>query len=228
MKAPMTWSFSRLSTYRKCPQQFKYQFIDKLPAWEVEPPAMARGNVIHKMLESAVTGPKLAVTKEFKGLMPELARIRKLNPRAELSLAFTAEWKPCGWMDPKVRCRIKIDVAFGGDNITLLDYKSGKVKPEEHVEQLQLYALAWLLIEDERPQSLVTGAWYVDYEKEARPLTVYDHPNDKTLSILKRYWEKETSGLVKDTKFLPRPDRRICAWCPYSKFKGGPCKKAAA
>jgi len=53
MSRPLTaWSYSRLSVFRKCPRQFKYKFIDKIPTEDNY--ASSRGSLLHAKCEQIV------------------------------------------------------------------------------------------------------------------------------------------------------------------------------
>jgi hypothetical protein len=228
------WSFSRLYTYRRCPAWFKYQNLDKVPQPPV--PAMERGSTLHKRLEVFIKDPaKRRLPTEFKLIAPMMRKIAKLNPRAELELAFDPKWRQVDWFAPTVRLRIKIDLIYHSspDVLCIVDYKSGRIKPEEHQEQLRLYKLAALLTEAKGVSAITTGVWYIDHESVPRLLsTTTADSYATTLKSEQRYWEGAAKALVADRRFKPTPGPN-CAWCPYSfrKFNSatggpGPCQKA--
>lgn len=229
------WSFSRLYTYRRCPAWFKYQNLDKIPQPPV--PAMERGSALHKTLEDYIKNPRKRLTKDFKLIAATMAKIRKLKPQAEIELAFDAKWQPVSWFDKAVACRIKIDLVYESSPgvLCIIDYKSGRIKPEEHQEQLRLYKLAALLELVKRMpgvHAVTTGVWYIDHESVPRLLsTTTVDTFVATLKAEQKYWLAETRALVKDKSFRPNPGRN-CAWCPYSFRKTlttggpGPCLKA--
>lgn len=180
-------------------------------------------------------------------VIPELTRLRKvyanskklrakaMQPTVEDTWAFTSSWSETVWND-WINCwvRIKLDVGefFEEDGLTIYvptDWKTGQVyddKNDEYVEQLELYALAALLI---HPQ--------ID---EVRPRLVYvdqglvfpdpDEPLSFTrddLEPLKKLWTKRTRPMLNDTIFAPRPGAD-CRYCFYRKNNavngGGQCK----
>lgn len=234
------WSFSRLYTYRQCPRRFKYQALDKIPQPTV--PAMERGSMMHKTLEDYIKTPKKRLPPAMKLIAPTMAKIKKDQaPRAELELAFTRDWKPVSWFDTKLNeggVRIKIDLLYQPtpDTLCVLDYKSGRIKPEEHGEQLRLYKLAMLLTEAKNIQAVTTGVWYIDHESVPRLLSTTIRPSfAATLKAEQRFWEGESKKLVADKKFKATPETRRCAWCPYSAKRMntaigavGPCLEAVA
>lgn len=229
------WSFSRLYTYRRCPAWFKYQNLDKIPQPPV--PAMERGSAMHQTLEDFIKNPRKRLPVAMKLIAPTMAKIRKQTPRAELELAFTRDWKPVSWFDAQLNeggVRIKIDLIYrpNADTLCVADYKSGRVNPEGHQEQLRLYKLAMLLTEATQAQAITTGVWYIDHESVPRLLsTTVKASFTATLKDEQKYWIKESAKLVKDKLFKPTPGRN-CAWCPYSFRKQlttggpGPCLKS--
>jgi RecB family exonuclease len=226
------WSFSRLYTYRRCPAWFKYQNLDKIPQPPV--PAMERGSALHTTLEKFIKQPAARLPASMKLIAPQLRKIRKLNPRAELELAFDERWKKVDWFAPTVRLRIKIDLLYeypDEETLWIIDYKSGRIKPEEHQEQLRLYKLAALLTEP-KATSITTGVWYIDHESVPRPLsTTVKASFGQVLTAEKAYWTAASARLVRDKRFAPTPGS-VCNWCPYSWRKQlvtggpGPCQKA--
>lgn len=237
----VAWSYSRFDLHRQCPKAFKLKHMDKHPAGQGQKsPAMDRGNDIHKLLELYVLArlenkkpPALKVKGQapWNGgqMLPTLDRIMKLKPSVESEFAFDAKWERCDWRDWG-RCwvRIKVDLAYypaANDNVTL-DYKSGKIKPEDHVEQLDLYGLQRMLVEPGL-KKVVTGPWYVDHEPDPRLMSVFLGGFKKHGKRLKDYWERAVKPLQTDRTFAATPSIRSCFWCPFGKSRGGPCTEEA-
>lgn len=248
------WSFSLYNTYKQCPQKAKFNAIDKIK--EPGNLAMKRGNDVHKLCEdyikSDITAKQLTdgakkLKWDSKGTKPELDRLRKvyanrnrlaakgLQPAVEDTWAFTSKWDQTVW-DDWINCwvRIKLDVGemFEEDGRIIYvptDWKTGQIreeKTEEYLEQLELYALAALLVHphvDEVRPRLV----YVDHD------LVYPGPDDviafrrEDEPKLRKLWEKRTKPMLNDTKFAPRVGS-YCKWCFYRRSNaangGGQCK----
>lgn len=225
-------SYSRISTWRWCPAQLRFGTIMgiKQPAT----PAMDEGNRVHKLLETYVghrgkVPPKL--NPGFKPLQPELLKIRKdAGRRVEGQYAFNAKWDQCEYFAPEVRWRMKIDLRYSPEKgvIRLMDYKTGKVKPERDEEQLELYVLTELLTAHQPTGTLETALWYTSHEEEPRVMHVYEAPYDKLQKKLKKYWEGEARQVIEDTRLIATPDEYKCKFCFYSNKRGGPCKAAKA
>ncbi len=47
----MSWSYSKLSLYERCPQRKKYKYDDKIPVEVTQHPAAIRGSQMHEELE---------------------------------------------------------------------------------------------------------------------------------------------------------------------------------
>src|ERR1700731_1872691 len=235
---PLTaWSFSRYSTYNQCPAKLKYTAVDKLK--EPKAAAMERGTMIHSLAEGYIKGTlpaKLPVElikfeKEFKMLRKQYKK--KVNAMVvEDSWAFCKDWSESTWND-WVNCylRIKLDCAHHENDTTLVitDWKTGKFREdsnEEYCEQLELYALASLLLHD-HIMTVLPRLVYLDhgviYPRAEKPLifTRADIPR------LKKLWEKRVKPMMTDTIFAPRPNR-FCSWCHFRKDNaakgGGQCK----
>lgn len=125
MNIPTTWSFSRWSTWDKCPFAYKAKFILKLP--DPPTPAMARGDKVHKALDAYLNG-RAPMPEEVKDpyqrrLLEELATFdRRL---VEQKWGFTHNWRQTGFMARDVWLRSICDVAlpYADDTVEVIDWK---------------------------------------------------------------------------------------------------------
>jgi hypothetical protein len=228
-----SWSFSRYSVYRQCPQKAKYLYIDKLPEPQDPTGPLARGAAIHTLAENFIKGKIARLPKELEKFKDEFNALKKQYKKAingmvvEDSWAFTKSWSETAWND-WINCwvRIKIDCAHHLDPETLMvsDWKTGKYRQElteEYQEQLELYALSALLLHPHikevhcRLVYLDTG----DVHPQAGPL-VWCRDDIEYLQAL---WTKRVTPMLKDKKFAPKANDK-CRWCHFSKAKGGPCR----
>lgn len=221
---PVTaWSYSRLMCFEKCPREFRYRYLDKLP--EPKSPAMDRGITIHANLEEYVKAKKLPrLLPELKRCRKKLSLFRKLGAVAERELAFTKDWKLTGWFDRDAWVRAKIDltVPLAKDRSYGIDYKSGRPNPEKHVEQMQLYGTL-VLLADAHTRFVEHGLWYVDHHDDPYQTGVIERyaPDLKRTLVM---WTGRASRIFSEKKWKARPSPANCRWCPYSVKKGGPCK----
>lgn len=232
-----SWSFSRYMDYVKCPLFAKLKHLDKIA--EPGNDAMKRGSAIHKLAEDYIKGLLPRLPMELKLFEDEIKDMRAVYRKlpgtiyVEADWSFTKDWTPTTWND-WVGCfvRLKLDCAHTIDDTVMkvIDWKTGKFREEmnaDYVEQLELYALAALVLHphltEVRPMLVYLDQGTV-YPAEGGELvfTQADVPR------LKKLWEKRVTPMFKDTRFAPKPNNK-CRWCFYGqagKLKGGPglCK----
>lgn len=214
------WSWSRRKKYNGCPLSAKFAAIDKIK--EPQNEAMARGTRIHNLGEDYVTKKTSKFPKELSEFEAEFRALRRLSKilEVECELAFTKKWEPCDWYD-MANCwvRIKADIMYikpRTNKLIIIDIKTGKVR-EENVAQLDLYALAGLLMHPEVDE-VEAELWYVDSgDIEAKEYEASD------LEHLKKFWEQDVKKMMADRTFKANPGRG-CGWCYFSKKKHGDCK----
>lgn len=216
------WSFSRLQGWRQCPRRAALKHLAKLP--DPSGPAAERGNVIHKAAEVyllAKRTPKV-IPADLKLLRKTLVQLRVARAVAEAQWTFTSRWLATRWDDwAEAWVRMKVDahhVDKRANGVVVVDWKSGRMKPEEHQEQGRLYAVGGLL---EYPNAAHVDVYfgYTDHGKVS-PRERYSRA---MLLSLQRYWEEQAAPLLADRRFVPRPGA-YCSYCPYSQSKGGPCQ----
>lgn len=224
------WSFSRYSTYNQCPRKLKLQAIDRIK--EPGNAAMQRGADIHDMAEAYIKGEGRNLPKELKLFGDLFRRLRKQYKKSinglavEETWAFTKDWDQTTWND-WIRCwvRIKLDCAEedkDGETLIINDWKTGKFRPDQnstYMEQLELYALAALLLYDHivvvKPRLVYLDNGTVFPEpgsKEEEQLTF----NKQDIPKLKKVWAKRVKPMLNDKMFAPKPNR-FCSWCFYRK-----------
>ena len=243
-----SWSYSRYATYEECPRKARYKFIDRLK--EPGSKAMDRGSDIHLLAEHAVKGTaplptdlksfapvektravqqlkKKQLPEHLVNFQEEFDAVRKIKGvQAELELAFTVDWDPCGWRDwDRAWVRVKIDLLLPPTTkepvVEVIDHKTGRPR-DGYEEQLELSAVAGLL---RYPQAEAARArnWYLDHGVIAP-----DDPDKgvfprKQLPKLQKLWVQRTKPMLSDTVFAPNPGP-ACRWCHFRKSNGGPCE----
>lgn len=165
----------------------------------------------------------------FKAFAPEMQHMRKVKARAEVQWAFftgadgNTAWARADWFDKYVH-RIKVDVVWydkATRTVHIPDFKTGKHNPDEHLEQLDTYAIAAFLM---YPDALHCHAslFYLEHGiDESADYEVSELP------ALKKWYEGLCKPMLADRKFRPKPNSR-CRWCHYRKSNGGPCKEGGA
>lgn len=246
IKKITAWSYSRYKDYVTCPLKAKLKHIDKIA--EPANDAMTRGSAIGKMVENYLKGKKEllepALEKyrpdfkaDFKLFKTDLEEAKKLVAKktittiVEDSWAFTRTWAITQWNNwAECWLRVKMDYAFmvNGDTLHIVDWKTGKFRPDmnhDYIEQLELYALAGLLMYPHVKvvypclKYLDIGRTYPDPE-HGEALLKFTRAD---LPELIKVWEKRVKPMLNDTRFAPKPNR-LCAWCHYrysNKANGG-------
>ncbi len=230
MKQIKSWSFSRYGTYSQCPFKARCLYIDRL--YEPGSPAMERGVNIHKLAEQYIKGQSARLPGVLALFRAHFQAWRKAfkNDRHTIAVeetwAFRKDWTRTTWDDwDGAWLRVKLDVAHITDEgVILVDHKTGKFSPsynlQQYLEQLDLYALASLIIYPEL--SVTPYLHFIDHE------IVYPPPGEaKTyfpadLPRLKREWVKRTKAMLSDKTFAPRPNN-LCRFCAFRAESGGPC-----
>lgn len=224
-----SWSFSRYSDYKQCPLKAKLKHLEKIE----EPPnaAMARGADIGRLAELFIKGSLTKLPEElkkFENTFKALAKQFKQKPGSmvvEDQWAFDKAWGKSKWNDwDNCVVRVKVDAGHltGPKTMRIIDWKTGKYsahKREEYVEQLELYALSALLL-NEQVQEVETFLAYLDAgiffpepdtaDAKSLKFTRADIPR------LKKTWDKRTRAMLLDRAFAPRPNDK-CQWCHYRK-----------
>lgn len=210
-----SWSYTVWSTWKECPLRAKYRWIDRLK--EPSNKAMSRGNDIHTAAEKFVqakSGTKTQV-KELKPWAPKLVELRRSGAAVEEPWGFDKQWTVTSWREAWLRMKLDVRV-LEGRHARVIDHKTGK-RYDSHKDQAELYTVGAFLRHPEL-LTLDVEMWYIDQKSIDR--IEYDR---RELPSLVRKWDDRAKELFRDRNFYPRPTTK-CAWCSFSKSKGGPCK----
>lgn len=215
-----SWSYSRYDDYMMCPAFARYKHLDKMPV--PQGPALARGDTIHKEAHAYVTGRLRRLPASLQLFKQEFTALRKIDGDNEDKLALSARWEIVDFFDwDKAWCRMIVDRSHIDPKTPklahIIDYKTGRTIKPNYVEQLELYAVA-MFIKHPQVQRVKTGLWFLD-QGDIKDET-YTRGD---LQRLINTWQGRVRGMLRDTRFAPRPGDR-CRYCPFSASKGGPCK----
>jgi len=209
------WGYSKLETMEKCPQKFKYQFIDKLP--QPGSQAMERGSKMHESIESYLNGWVPTLLPACESFKQAIDNLKTENFVAEQAIGLNKSWEKLpDWFHPDTWIRAKADAMYiAGSVLTVIDFKSGKYRIPS-TDQVELYAIVGGAIYPE-VEKVVAEYWYLDTGE------VYsrDYTQDE-LKALRARFEKRVAPMYINTNWAPTPSSE-CRWCPYSKTKGGKC-----
>jgi hypothetical protein len=219
----MRWSFSQWSMYNKCPAQFGYRYRQRLP-WP-QSAAAARGVDKHATVELYIKcekheppmGDYLRQTLDSYRHHPNGERY------VEYKLGFDRDWNHVWRNGEQSWCVMVLDAARVEEPennqqvVHIAEWKTGKAY-DEHKEQRSIYSLGglrkWPLAVE-----VQTTTYYLDETAAPARLTVKRSAEEKLMQL----WSGRADQMQNDTTLSPRPGV-YCRWCPYSKFKGGPCR----
>jgi putative RecB family exonuclease len=229
-------SFSRIDTYRTCPRQFRYAYLDRLPG--VPSPHLSFGSSIHAALEAFYDRKLPACPSEeellgalyarwdttgFRDLPREeqlayyrhaqdvLRRFhRRAAPTYRLPVATEAWFElPIGYEAVVVGSIDRVDVDDAGD-LHVIDYKTNrKAKPRERVAgslQLAIYALACRHLYGTLPATVA-----LDF---VVPGLVVSVTRDELDLDRARQAILDTAAAVRAERYEPVPNR-LCDWCDF-------------
>jgi hypothetical protein len=238
------WSVSRYKDWKSCPLMAKFKHLDKLI--QIDTKAQAGGTSMHELAcewATKKTGKGLPskmvkIPDELAAFAEEFEELRnsKLHVIAEADVdpfkmpgkavfarfawGLTKQWKLCGFFDKGVTwCRMKVDTHTWNcesKTVRIIDYKSGRIYPDDHEDQANLYAIGAFKKYPEAEHVRVEF-WYTD-QQEVKP---YQY-TCAMLPRMQKAWESKVRPMLSDTRFMPRPGRH-CGWCSYGVSKGGPC-----
>ena len=209
-----TWSYSKLSLYEQCPAKYKFRYVDKLST--PKGAAASRGTMIHEGVEAFLLGKAETIPREAADFWDIIKEVKKHKPKIEHKIGFCQNWKAVAWEDAWGRSVIDAGYKVGKEAI-VPEWKSGKIY-EDHADQRRLYAtLAYLV--------------WPDIKKSTAKTYYFDQKTIKSCEVLPEHVEEITTGFSQrvyfmhtDDEYAPRPTWS-CAYCDYSRLKGGPCKK---
>ena len=218
-------SFSRLDVYLQCPKQFEAKFISKTYPDESTNPALVKGQEIHKQLENYTLfklgklndEPKLtSAAKNATKIIDKITTSYQVV-QPELELAINDKWERCGWFDSDVYYRAKIDLIAhnNGDELTVIDHKTGKVRHYEEGPYAQLNLTSAMLFSVMPEVNKINCAYlFVEHKVTSK----VEFTRDK-YKVLKAPFDLVHKMVNSDTKFEPTPNKycRFCKVndCPY-------------
>jgi hypothetical protein len=209
------WSYSRYSTWKKCPAKLKFQH--EFPKPRETEGAAYRGTLIHSLIEKFLMGDTDELGDELEYYRPYFLKLREAKVIPELPIAITKDWKVTQWDDEGRWWRGVLDAVVQDENETIvIDWKTGQ-EYKDHRDQREIYATTYGAIDDSRPWIKVIHT-YLDKKKNT--FTLF-HQDD--LPALRKDWEGRIDEMFNDEALIPNPGFH-CRYCPYSRDAGGPCK----
>lgn len=209
----MPWSYSSLSSFETCPRRHHLTKIAKVIT-EPQTEATMHGNEVHKALEVSVRD-STPLPEKYKQYIPIVEVVRK-SPgvkHTEFKFGLTRSFTPTGFWDKDVWCRGVLDLRIvGSDTVTVLDWKTGKPKPD--ADQLKLFAAAAFALHP-RAKTVRTGYAWLAYNK----LDTETFERGAEAGIWQEFLPRiqRMDEAVKTGDFPPRPSGLCAKWCPVPK-----------
>lgn len=234
------WSYSKWSSWEQCAAKAGFRYSDKAP--EPRGAALIRGGETHEAIEAyaayfrMVALQQAVLGKRAPKLPPHAEYFKKrIDWMVEQGCVFEQRW----FIDKKKKVvairdsgkpkpsRSSYWLEIGTDvylppkkSETVLyiwDFKTGRIR--NYDDQKQIYAMGGILVFP-WVQKVICENLFLDEQDTS--LAIYHR------DAFDQIWEKwvnNTDRMFADRTFAPNPTR-LCNWCGYSKFKGGPCQAA--
>lgn len=204
-------SYSRLSTFEQCPAKFEYLHIAK-SVKDMGNEHTLYGDRVHKSLEMyGKTGDEAHLTLETQKYKNTVDTLRSAPGLTlyEKALTVNADRLPRDWFAKDAYIRAKADVLNVRQNkASLIDWKTGKVKPDQ--TQMHLFAamVFWTYPEVEQVDTLF--AWLAHDETTPGRFKRSSLPviEEKLQERFDKVQEAVDLGV-----FEPKPSP-LCRWCP--------------
>ena len=207
MKQFTTWSYSQVKCWQQCPHRAKLSYLDKVPQGPPAP-ALVRGSAIHKEAENYILQKQKVVPESLTQLKDRMIGLQKRKPDVELVWGFNRDWVPTDPWGKNRWLKVILDVHFrNGQAATVIDYKTGKMRVEDHQKQMGLYALGALITHNIK--RVYTELWYVDHGQIHKDL--YE---SHEVEPMKEAWTNIVAMMEADTIFPKKPGP-LCRWCPF-------------
>jgi CRISPR/Cas system-associated exonuclease Cas4 (RecB family) len=222
----IVWSFSRLSSYSICPQQYRFQYIDKI---EVEmPKKMSRGKSFHDFAEAFYNDSnRIDNIKEFTNKLLSLPdnvidKTKKLfvkNEGERLSLLGDVD----RLVEYEVKGQIKgydfigyIDLLeiLNNNSYNIIDFKPKKLSNMTTLRrQLGIYKM--LFEQDSKcivPDNIMIGAYYYKTGNYW-----YEELSKRSFNATQNWIDKTIKRINNDKEFRHNANPYNCKNCKFNK-----------
>lgn len=207
------WSYSMLTSWETCPRRHYLTRVCKVVV-EPQTEATTHGNAVHKALEGSVRDA-LPLDSKYKQYEPLVETIRSAPgvKQTEYKFALTRNFTPTGYWDKDAWVRGVLDLqVLQPASVTILDYKTGKPKPD--ADQLKLFAAAGFALHP-RAKTIRTGYAWLAYNR--LDTEVFRKGDEAAIwqDFLPRIQRMESA--VTDRDHPPKPSGLCAKWCPVPK-----------
>lgn len=209
----VSWSYSSLSLFESCAKRYYHLKVAK-DVVEVPIEAAAWGTEVHGHLENRVrSGTPLPESIEYMEHIVRPIVDHEGEKLVEHKLTINSNLSPTGWVASDAWCRAIIDVGvLTGNKALLLDWKTGKRKPES----TQLMLSAGLAFAHFPNVDTVRTAfvWLKTGQVDSKTYTRDEAP------VIWREFVPRVQRLeraFREGNFKPKPSGLCRNWCPVPK-----------
>lgn len=231
-------SFSQVETYDKCPLQYRYRYIQRIPT--PTPPAAGFGNVIHQTLKDfyqvALEGKK-PTKKDLLNILDNnwidegytsKAHEKRMRQEAERMLRkfYDKGYDPDKlpkYLEQNFVIKAKEGLRIGGridridetkSGMEIIDYKTGKMIDQKELNkslQMSVYALAATDpgILKQNPEDVVLSFYFLDTGEKKSTQRSKEQLIQAKKDLIKKAKE------IEESQFEPRPG----VWCDFCEYK---------
>lgn len=211
MSKPFAWSYSTLNRFENCPKQYYHINVKKDVKDEYgDSEAGSEGNAIHTALFKRVTkGVPLPIAyRHFEAVAAKFANTPG-DKSGELRLALNRKFLPVAFFADDVYLRAIIDLLIiRGDTAIVVDWKTGKVKPD--FTQLAMSAAVLSQSAPEIETFRLAFVW-LNYNNISLMTYTRDEIRSQWTTLLPRANKMEDA--VKVSEFPMKPSG-LCRYCP--------------
>lgn len=138
------YSCTKLATFETCPRSFRYKYLDHAAPLE-RPSYLERGIAIHQELALYPQRPPSHLDAFLKtDLGQKYHEVLLGDTKREFKIGLNDDLKLCKYSPSNLLNGI-IDLIYMKDGtVYLVDWKTGKVPPQQDWSQLETYAIAFL------------------------------------------------------------------------------------
>ena len=207
------WSYSALTAFETCPKRYQLTRVTK-EVIEKPNAAATWGNKVHTQLENYAKN-KARLPEDLSKYEKYVDKIFTYDGKriVEERMAINQSFRPTKWMAKDVWCRGIVDIGVvGGEKAYLLDWKTGKRKPDS--DQLKLFA-ALAFAHYPWVEEVVTGfIWLKEDKFDKEKFT------RKQITEIWNEFLPRTSRLARafeEDKWVAKPSGLCKNWCPVGK-----------
>lgn len=221
MSKKFAWSYSVLSMFEQCPKKY-YHIKVKRDVKDLDSGFSADGKAIHEAMYARVMQEKPLPLpyRQYERIASRFANAGG-EKHGEIKLALNKKLEQVDFFAPDVWVRAVIDlIIVKGDEAIIVDWKTGKKRPD--FDQLYLTAICVAQMLPEVSRFSLVYVWLKENDLSTEVL----HRDDMT-ELWAEYIArvKEIQKSTKTCEFPAKPSP-LCKWCPVKHCPEHPESKA--